>query len=61
VLKISYQETKTKMEIIKLGDQLLLEVIYNTYNITLGAIFSDINLKSITQRYLVWEKLFIYS
>jgi len=49
------------MEIIKLGDQLLLEVIYNTYNITLGAIFSDINLKSITQRYLVWEKLFIYS
>ena len=49
------------MEIIKLGDQLLLEVIYNTYNITLGEIFSDINLKSITQRYLVWEKLFIYS
>jgi len=61
VLKISYQETKTKMEIIKLGDQLLLEFIHNTYNIALSEIFSDINLKSITHHYLVWEKLFIYS
>jgi len=61
VLKISYQETKTKMEIIKLEDQLLLEVIHNTYNIALSEIFFDINLKSMTRHYLLWEKLFSYS
>ena len=49
------------MEIINLKDQLLLEVIHNTYNIALNEIFFDINLKSITRHYLALEKLFIYS
>jgi hypothetical protein len=45
--------TKTKMAIMKLKDQLLLEVIHNTHNVAQSEIFFDINLKSITNHYLV--------
>ena len=55
------------MEIIKLKDQLLLEVIHNIYNIALSEIFFDINLKAslaiswYEENYLFIHKLRVWS